>query len=107
MRNTYNRRKEDFKRRIIHRVYTCRTDLLIEEDKWLSKIKKEELGKKYYNLRNKINGAELWREVPKNKMTISEKLKEKWKDPEYRDKQAKFFGCRKGKKTLRRTLEKE
>lgn len=50
MRNAYNRRKEDFKRRIVSRVYTTRLDLLVEEHKWLSQIKDEELGKKFYNM---------------------------------------------------------
>ena len=50
MRDSYKRRPEDFKRRIVSRVYTTRLDLLTEEHKWLSKIKDEELGKKFYNL---------------------------------------------------------
>ena len=52
MRNVYKRRPEDFKRRIIIRIYTSRSDLLVYEGRWLSFIQKEELSKKYYNARN-------------------------------------------------------
>ena len=54
MRNTYNRHKEDFRRRIIAIITEQdRKLILAEEQKWLSMIKQEELGKKYYNLREK------------------------------------------------------
>lgn len=56
MRKSFNRRQKDFKRRILKRIYTSRKDLLDEENRWLSKIKQEELGKKYYNLRNHMFG---------------------------------------------------
>jgi hypothetical protein len=52
MRNSYKRRPTDFKRRIISKIYTNRADLLEEEFKYLSMIKKEELSKKYYNFFN-------------------------------------------------------
>ena len=51
MRNSYKRRPQDFKRRILAKIYTNRKDLLKEEYKWLLKIKKIDLGKKYYNLK--------------------------------------------------------
>lgn len=57
MRNAYKRRPQDFKRRIIERT-TERSDLLIMESKWLERIHDDEIGKKYYNLTNKIRG--LW-----------------------------------------------
>lgn len=38
MRQSYNRRPEDFKRRIIKRIYTNRKDLLTEEYRWLKMI---------------------------------------------------------------------
>ncbi len=38
MRQSYNRRPEDFKRRIISRIYTNRQDLLLEEERWLKMI---------------------------------------------------------------------
>ena len=51
MRDAHRRRPDDFKRRILNRIYTNKRDLLETEFKWLSKIKTEELGKRYYNLR--------------------------------------------------------
>jgi hypothetical protein len=53
MRNAYKRRPEDFKRRILETVVTTRADLYEREFQWLSQIKEEELGKKYYNLHNR------------------------------------------------------
>jgi len=52
MKRSYNRRPTDFKRRILERVYTSRKDLLEREHYWLQQIKQEELGQKYYNIRN-------------------------------------------------------
>ena len=43
MKKAYKRRPEDFKKKIIKRVYTTRKELLDEEYKWLSLIKEEEL----------------------------------------------------------------
>ena len=43
MYNTYKRRPEDFKRRIISRIYTTREDLLIEEQRWINMMKPSEL----------------------------------------------------------------
>ena len=48
----YKHRPLDFKRRILSKIYTNRNDLLEEEYRWLSMIRKDELGKKYYNLHN-------------------------------------------------------
>src|SRR5205085_7301001 len=55
MRNSYNRRKSDFKRRIISRVISNREALLDEEQRWLDMIKHTEikptnLNPRYYNL---------------------------------------------------------
>lgn len=55
MRDSFNRRPEDFKRRIVSRVYTCQDDLVIEEQKWLNFIKKDEVGVRYYNKTLKSN----------------------------------------------------
>lgn len=52
MNQAYKRRPQDFKRRIIKRIYTSKKDLFKEEQKYLGMIKKDELGKKYYNLQN-------------------------------------------------------
>src|SRR5208337_3469253 len=52
MRKSYNRRKEDFNREILVSNIEDRKQTLEEEHKWLQTIKDEELGNKYYNLRN-------------------------------------------------------
>lgn len=49
MRNNLKYRPSDFKRRIVSYVYTSKNDLVLEEQRWLDKIKKEELGVRYYN----------------------------------------------------------
>ena len=43
MRHRYQRRTNDFKRRILARIYTNRIDLLVEEQRWLNMIKPNEL----------------------------------------------------------------
>ena len=48
MRDAYRRRPQDFKRKIIQRNIP-KSKLLGEEHKWLSLIKDDELGTKYYN----------------------------------------------------------
>ena len=50
MRDAYKRRPEDFKRRILTNNISERHLIYPEEFKWLSLIKSEELGKRYYNL---------------------------------------------------------
>lgn len=86
MRDAYRRRPHDFKpRRIIARVYTNRQDLLIEEYRWLQMIKPEELGKRYYNLRNHFQNH--WTADKQKQKTVREKLsqaiKKRREDPEY------------------------
>ena len=85
MKKAYKRRPEDFKKKILKRVYTTRKELLDEEYKWLSLIKEEELGKKYYNVRkHKFNH---WSATDKEKIskTISEKTKEAMYRPDVRE----------------------
>lgn len=48
MRVNYERRKSDFKRRIISKVAT-KEELVIEEQRWLDMIKPKECLTKYYN----------------------------------------------------------
>jgi len=50
MRDAYRRRPNDFKRRILSKVYTNNNDLIIEEQKYLNMIKLEEIKIKYYNI---------------------------------------------------------
>ena len=74
MRDAYRRRPNDFKRRII-RSNVSRETLLDEEHKWLTKIKPEELGKKYYNLRQHKWGH--WSTDINKRMTVGQKISEK------------------------------
>lgn len=49
MRMNYKYRPEDFKRRIVKKVYN-RDELVVEEQRWLDMIKPEECKIKYYNI---------------------------------------------------------
>jgi hypothetical protein len=48
MREAYRRRPDDFKRRIINKI-NSKDLLVIEEQRWLDMIKKNEVGVRYYN----------------------------------------------------------
>jgi hypothetical protein len=88
MKQGYSHRPKDFKRRIIARIYSSKKDLLIEENRWLSMIKSEEIKVRYYNLRICEFGH--W-SADKNleqstKQRISQKTKEAMQRPEVREK---------------------
>ena len=51
MKRAYKLRPNDFKRRILTRVYTNRQEMFDEEAKWQNFIKDEELRIRYYNIR--------------------------------------------------------
>lgn len=72
MKQGYKHRPKDFTRRILSKVYSNRKDLLEEEYKWLSLIKPEELGKKYYNLHN--HHFNHWSLDENKKSVIGEKI---------------------------------
>ena len=74
MRDAYRRRPVDFKRRIIAKVETTRQDLMEEEFKWMQLIPENELGKRYYNLRNQHFGH--WTAISdeERKLNIKEKI---------------------------------
>jgi hypothetical protein len=71
MKSAYRKRPYDFKRRILA-IKFDETSLLQEEGKWLSLIKDNELGTRYYNLSN--HQPNHWCTVPKSRLTIQEKL---------------------------------
>ena len=81
MRNAYNRRKEDFKRRIVARILTNRQDLLTEEHRWLQMICAEEVGSRFYNLSRTCKGMirknEEYTHSAKTRKRISESNKGK------------------------------
>lgn len=83
MRNAYRRRPEDFKRRVIKRVYTNRKDLFIEEHRWLSMIPLEQLGKSYYNLSVQPPDHH-WSTDERKYKTVAEKVSESWQDVDLR-----------------------
>lgn len=80
MRAAYKRRPEDFKRRIIETT-TERGELISLEHKWLQLISENELGKRYYNLKNHRFGH--WSEDENKRLTVPQKsgkaLREKYK----------------------------
>jgi hypothetical protein len=70
MKDSYQRRPQDFKRRILKRIFISKKETFIVEGKWLQLIKLHELSKKYYNL---IRNSS-W--IDNNKKSIvSQKLK--------------------------------
>lgn len=87
MKKAYKKRPQDFKRRILKLIYTDRKDLLIEESKFLERIKDKELGTRYYNLTKHLNGH--WASEDNSKSItekISIKTKEAMNRPEVRNK---------------------
>lgn len=72
MRNAYNRRKDDFKRKIIQTNITNREELLLTEYRYLQMIKDSEIGKRYYNLTKYLNGH--WTSDGNKLITVGEKI---------------------------------
>jgi len=83
MRDAFRRRQEDFKRRIIKRIYTNRTDTFLAEQYYLDMIKPEEIKIRYYNLALKVKHWTMYPERVKSitdkiSYTLNEKLKNGW-----------------------------
>jgi hypothetical protein len=76
-RNSMDRRPNDFKRRILKRIYTSRKDLYEEETRWLQMIKPEEVKVRYYNLRRDANH---WSASEYDRLAINEKISVKTKE---------------------------
>jgi len=83
MRQSYRRRPDDFKRRIIARVYTNRKDLLKEEYRWLAMIDKTKTftynktpesrdNVRYYNIH--LNEQDMWWADENKLLTTGEKI---------------------------------
>lgn len=101
MIQSYNKRPNDFKRRILKSVIVSRKETYIEEQKWLNLIKKGEISPntskpRYYNLN--ITNNEIWHKYDEKIETISEKISVKTKEamwePEVREKYLKGLGTR-------------
>lgn len=107
MRDAYHYRKQDFKRRILKRDIE-RPDLLEVEHKWLLLIKEQELGNRYYNLRQHKWGH--WSTDENRKLSIKEKISFKTKEamarPEIREKMLPVWESKKGKKQSEETVTK-
>lgn len=71
MRNSFRRRPEDFKRRIVA-IVSDRKILLDEEYKWLQLIENAQLGKKYYNLQN--HHFNHWSNNDDARLTVGQKI---------------------------------
>ena len=82
IKQAYKHRPQDFKRRVLSRVYSNRKELLLEEHKWLLLIKSEEYKNRYYNLC--ITHPNHWSTDKQKYKTVAEKVSESWKDPEIR-----------------------
>lgn len=73
MRDAYRRRPEDFRRKIVKRIYTDHKSLLKEEDRFLKMIKDEEIGKRFYNLK-KNTFEHAWYLDENQKLSVGEKI---------------------------------
>lgn len=84
MRRAYNRRQEDFKRRVVKRVFTNRIDLLREEERWLKMIdptktfpkntttKSRFENVRYYNVY--VGDQNQWWAKEESRMTVGQKI---------------------------------
>lgn len=84
MRMSYVRRPQDFKRRIVKRIYTNRKDLLDEEQRWLNMIDCSKINinnktqryrddnVRYYNLNLVVN--EYWHTFDETRKTVGQKV---------------------------------
>src|SRR5271157_240647 len=72
MKISFQRRPQDFKRRILEINICDKKQLLEEEYKWLQMIKKEELGNKYYNIHN--HHFNHWVTNENSKLSVVEKI---------------------------------
>jgi len=87
MKQAHSHRPNDFKRKIIKKIFSSRKELMEEEFRYLSMIKDHELKTRYYNLNIKSTGH--WTTYPEKVKTISEKIsirtKEAMSHPEIRE----------------------
>lgn len=98
MKMSYKRRPYDFKRRILARVDSSRIDLIEEEFKWISMIKKEESGKRYYNFNLKNKNLHLFEQRESIAQKISKALTGKKFQGDLAARNEKIGHANKGKK---------
>jgi hypothetical protein len=110
MKQAYERRPGDFKRRVV-KTNIPRENILTEEQRWLSKIPKDQLGKRYYNLKNDCLFH--WTADPGKRLTVGQKIskantgrKVTWAKPLTEEHKQKLSAYWKGKpKNYTRTKE--
>lgn len=71
MRDAYNRRPRDFKRRIL-KTELSRQEMYIEEQKYFDMIKPEEIKVRYYNL--SLSSKKPWHQYPESVKTVGQKI---------------------------------
>lgn len=88
MRNNYNNRPDDFKRRIIKRVYTSQEDLVLEEQRWLDFIHPKECEVRYYNktLKSTVPTMRGRKHTEETKIKMSQTAKGRPKSEETKEK---------------------
>lgn len=72
MQKAYRNRPNDFKRRIISKIYTNRNDLLEEEFRWFQFVKPNKIKIRYYNL--SLKRFNHWSANEKNNESIKERI---------------------------------
>lgn len=108
MISAYKRRPEDFKRKILMRISTSRSDLLQKEFYFLSMIKENEIAIRYYNLNIKSTGHWMaFNYAPSIKEKISISTKEARKNPKIKAKYDAVYEKRRGSKMSVETCEKK
>jgi phage pi2 protein 07 len=106
MKKAYKRRPQDFKRRILKRVYDSREALLEEEYKWLKNIKPEELGTRYYNVENRKFNHWSASDLEQIKKTVSIKTKEAMSRPDVRERYLEGLKTRNNRSDEPEVIEK-
>lgn len=99
MKKAYKIRPNDFKRKILKSNISCKKQMYIEEYSFLSRIKPEEIGKKYYNLRTDV--SDLWHQYDDKVKSIGQKISNKLKGrknkPTSNETKQKISDAKKGK----------
>lgn len=72
MKRAHKLRPNDFKRRILARINTNRSDLLKEEQRWFDMIKPEEIKVRYYNLI--LVAHTVWHTIEQSRLSVGEKI---------------------------------
>jgi hypothetical protein len=74
MRRAIKKRPEDFRRRIIQRIYDGgQIEVRKAEQRWLQLIKSEELNVRYYNLKRVAFGGDLYKDLTKDRLEATRK----------------------------------